>query len=123
MRTSLNSVRAPLPRLLALTSYGPLLSHQTVADLVGLSVAGASNLLERVDSAELLIEITQRWSWRLFLAPDLGIEFGDIRPSRGRPRAETPYCTVTRSRCHVRDLDAEMARIDRLLSDTSTRGT
>src|SRR3546814_10348684 len=40
------------------------------------SAAGASKLLERAVAADLLVEITQRRSWRLFLPPDLAVEFG-----------------------------------------------
>ncbi|WP_254515863.1 helix-turn-helix domain-containing protein [Novosphingobium sp. G106] len=81
-----------LPALLALSHHRPLLSPQAVADRLGLSVAGASKLLERAKEARLLEEITQRRTWRLFLTPDLAAEFGYVEPKAGRPTKEPlPY--------------------------------
>ena len=81
-----------------------------------MSIAGASKLLDRAAAAGLLIEITQRRSWRQFLAPDLAVEFGYARPKRGRPAKEPPALPVNRDLAVVFDaFDQEMERIDRLL--------
>lgn len=110
-----------LPRLLALTHHRPLLSPQGVADALALSVAGASKLLERAVAADLLVEITQRRSWRLFLPPDLAVEFGYAAPKRGRPAKEPPPLPASRDLTVAFDaFDQEMAAIDKLL--TSARG-
>lgn len=105
-----------LPRLLALSFARPLLSPQSVADALGLSVAGASKLLERAASAELMVEITQRRTWRQFLTPDLAVLFGFRKSKRGRPRVIPPALPVSRDLAGVLDaFDMEMAAIDRLL--------
>lgn len=108
-----------LPALLALAEFRPLLSPQSVADTLKLSVAGASKLLDRATAADLMVEITQRRSWRLFLVPDLAVEMGFIAARRGRPRKEPPSPPASRDLAQVYDaFDAEMARIDALLAKT-----
>src|SRR3546814_9322423 len=102
----------PLPRLLALAVHQPLLSPQAVANHLGLSVAVASKLLERAVTAELLVEITQLRSWRLFLPHDLAVEFGYAESKRGRPSIAPLALTATPA------LVAPFAR-KRVVSDTS----
>ena len=106
-----------LPALLGLSQHRPLLSPQSVAGLLGMSIAGASKLLDRAAAAGLLVAITQRRSWRQFLAPDLAVEFGYARPKRGRPAKEPPPLpAASRDLAEVFDsFDQEMERIDRLL--------
>lgn len=105
-----------LPALLALTQHRPLLSPQAVADRMNLSVAGASKLLERAKSAGLLVEITERRTWRLFLTPDLAREFGYVKPRLGRPAKEPPRPPRDHNLAAVFDaFDNEMAEIDALL--------
>ena len=116
-----------LPGLLALTIHQPLLSPQSVAGRLGISVAGASKLLKRAVTAELLIEITQRRSWRLFLPPDLATEFGHVSPKRGRPVKESPPLPASRALANVFDtFDREMAEFDTrfglLASEWTERG-
>ncbi|WP_337847830.1 hypothetical protein [Sphingomonas sp.] len=108
-----------LPSLTALSCHHPMLSPQSVADLLGMSVAGASKLLERAVSTGLLVEITRRRTWRVFLAADLAVEFGYAAPKRGRPRSEPPPLPASRDLASVFDaFDEEMAAVDRLLSRT-----
>lgn len=108
-----------LPALLALTHHRPLVSPQSVATVLGLSVAGAGKLLQRAATAGALVEITQRASWRLFLTPDLAAEFGYVRPKPGRPAKEPPPLPGDRDLSAVFDafdaFDDEMAEIDSLL--------
>jgi hypothetical protein len=105
-----------LPALLALSQHRPLLSPQSLADRLGMSIAGTSKLLDRAAAAGLLVEITQRRSWRLFLTPDMAITFGYVRPMRGRPAKEPPPLPVNRDLAAVFDaFDSEMAAIDNLL--------
>lgn len=106
-----------LPRLVALTCFQPLLGPQAVANRLGLSVAGASKLLERAASIGLLVEIVERRSWRLFLAADLAVAFGFAQPKRGRPRTEPPPLPADRAIAQVfDDFDRQMEEIDALLS-------
>jgi len=117
----LNAYRAgALPRLLALSLARPLLSPQSVADALDLSVAGASKLLDRAAEAELLVEITRRKTWRQFLTPDLAALFGFARPKRGRPRTTPPALPVSKDLAGVLEaFDREMAEIDRQLGTRS----
>ncbi|MCW1431971.1 hypothetical protein OLX23_22910 [Novosphingobium sp. JCM 18896] len=109
-----------LPALLALTQHRPLVSPQLVASDLGLSLAGASKLLERARAAELLVEITARKTWRLFLTPDLAAEFGFVAPKRGRPVKEAAPLPRDRELAAVFDaFDHEMAKIDALLARTA----
>ena len=105
-----------LPALLALIQYHPLLSPQSAAELLCMSIAGASKLIERAATTGLLVEITQRRSWRQFLTPDLAADFGYVRPKRGRPAKEPPPLPLDRDLASVFDaFDREMAAIDNLL--------
>lgn len=84
--------------------------------LLGMSVAGASKLLARGVTCGLLIEITQRRTWRVFLSTDLAVEVGYTPPKRGRPRNEHPPLPATRGLADLLDaFDQEMANIDELL--------
>ncbi len=109
-----------LPSLLALAQHRPLLSPQSVADLLSMSVAGASKLLDRAAAAGLVVEITRRRSWRLFLTPDLANDFGYLQAKRGRPAKEPSTPPADRGLASVLDaFDQEMAAIDRLLGNNS----
>ena len=109
-----------LPALLALIQHRPLVSPQSVAAQLSMSIAGASKLLTRAAAAGLLVEITQRRSWRLFLTPDMAVEFGYVRPKRGRPAKEPPPLPPSRDLASVFDaFDQEMAAVDRLLGNST----
>ena len=112
-----------LPRLLALTSFRPLLGPQSVATLLDMSVAGASKLLERAAEAGLLVEISHRRSWRQFLTPDLATAFGFVEPRRGRPRKEPPPLPADPKIAEAFDaFDREMAEIDAMLKSRASNG-
>jgi hypothetical protein len=105
-----------LPKLLALAIHQPLLSPQAVGEQLGITVTGASKLLGRAVGAGLLVSITQRRSWQLFLPPDLAIEFGYAAAKRGRPAQEPPPLPASRALADIfADFDEQMADIDRLL--------
>ncbi|KAK0332367.1 hypothetical protein LTR94_025178 [Friedmanniomyces endolithicus] len=105
-----------LPGLAALLHHRPLLSPQSLAELLSMSVAGASKLLGRAVDCGLLVEITQRRTWRVFLSTDLAIEFGFAAPKRGRPRNMVPPPPASRELSEVFDaFDREMENIDKLL--------
>lgn len=106
-----------LPSLIALSCHRPLLSPRSVSQLLSLSVAGASKLLERAVETGLLVEITRRRSWRVFLATDLSVDLGFAAAKRGRPKNEPPPLPASRDLTAVFDaFDTEMAAIDALLS-------
>ena len=106
-----------LPALAALSMFRPLLSPQRVSTLLDLSVAGASKLLERAVAAGLLVEITQRKTWRAFLAADLAVRFGFVKAKLGRPRHEPPPLPLDRDLAEIfDDFDLQMAQIDKMLA-------
>lgn len=112
-----------LPRLMALSHHQPLLSPQSVATTLGLTLAGASKLLERAAATGLLVEITQRRSWRLFLTRDTAVVFGFAAARRGRPRKPPPPLPATRDLAETfAAFDDEMSRIDKLLDRTAAGG-
>lgn len=109
-----------LPRLMALSHHQPLLSPQSVATHIGLTLAGASRLLERAAATGLLVEITQRRSWRLFLTRDLAVAVGFAAARRGRPRKPPPPLPPTRDLAETfAAFDDEMVRIEKLLDRTA----
>lgn len=111
-----------LIRLFALLQHRPLVSPQGISKMLGMSVAGASKLLERAVNADMLVEITARRSWRQFLTPDLAAEFGFITRPVGRPRSEPPPLPPTRDLGETFDeFDREMAAIDALLAGIGQR--
>ncbi|MDX3911706.1 MAG: hypothetical protein QHC67_18185 [Sphingobium sp.] len=112
-----------LPSLLALLLMRPMVSPQTVADMLQFSVAGASKLIQRAVAAGMLVEITKRKTWKAFLPPDLAVHFGFASPRRGRPRLDPPALPADRNMAAALDaFDTEMAAIDRLLSSRSNAG-
>lgn len=107
-----------LPALLALIQHRPLLSPQSVADSFAMSVAGASKLLDRAAAAGLLIEITKRRSWRLFLTPDLAVAFGYAQPKLGRPTNEPPPLPPSRDLAELFEaFDREIEQVDLFLAN------
>lgn len=112
-----------LPALLALSQHRPLLSPQSVADILGMSIAGACKLLTRAAAAGMLVEITQRRSWRLFLTTDLAADFGFAAARRGRPRHEPPSLPIDRRIAQMYDdFDRQIAEINALLGKRSPTG-
>ncbi|ATI80581.1 hypothetical protein A6768_11645 [Sphingobium yanoikuyae] len=113
-----------LPALAALTFHRPLLSPRSVSELLGMSVAGASKLLERAVEAGLVVEIGTRRTWRLFVTRDLAIDLGFAPPSRGRPRHEPPLPPAGRDLSQaVAAFDAQMEAMDKLLNRTGAGGS
>lgn len=109
-----------LPALLALIQHRPLVSPQSVAGLLAMSIGGASKLLSRAAAAGLLVEISQRRSWRLFLTTDLAVDFGFAEARRGRPRRESPPLPADRQIAQVYDdFDRQIAEINALLGKPS----
>ena len=107
-----------LVRLLALISVRPLLSPQSVAKTLDLTVGGAGKLLSRAAELKLVIEVSGRRAWKLYLAPDLAVSFGFIPAPRGRPPRAVIEAIPDRSLSEALDaFDREMAEIDQRLSN------
>lgn len=105
-----------LPSLLALSMSRPLLSPQSVANFLNMSVAGASKLLERAVGSGLIVEVTRRRTWRVFLSADVARAFGLVKPGPGRPRKEPPALDPTPDLSEVLSVfDEQMAEIELML--------
>lgn len=105
-----------LVKLVALISVRPLLSPQSTANALGLTLGGAGKLLARASELKLLVEVTGRRAWRLYLVPDLAVTFGFAPSPRGRPPKPPVEAMPDRSLADALDaFDREMAEIDRRL--------
>lgn len=104
--------------LLALLRRRPLISPLGVARALALSQSGAGKLLARAAEAGLVVEISGRTAWKLYLTPDLAVAFGYVARPRGRPpappRIEALDPVLAR-------FDAEMAAIDERLAALDAR--
>ncbi len=110
-----------LPRLCALSFLRPVLSPQSVAREFQMSVAGASKLLERAAAANLLVEISDRSTWRQFLSPDLAEQLGFVAPMRGRPTNLPGALPTSKDIASILEtFDTEMEAIDHLLQSRGT---
>jgi hypothetical protein len=106
-----------LVKLVALISVRPLLSPQSTADALGLTLGGAGKLLERATELKLLVEITGRRAWRRYLVPDLAITFGFMAAPRGRPPKPAMDVVPDRRMADAFDsFDREMAALDAKLA-------
>jgi hypothetical protein len=114
-RSSASTDRAP--SLFGRSDHSPSSSLTAIClEALGLTITGASKLLERGVGSGLLVEVTRRRSWRVFVAGDLAVAFGYASPQRGRPRLEPPPPADRSLRQVFDSFDEQMAEIDRLLS-------
>lgn len=114
---TLAQLRRPgqIPELLALLSQRPALSPRKVQLALGLTISGAGKLLARAAEFKLVAEVSGRQAWKLYLAPDLAIEYGFLDAPRGRPRkicAPLPRIDAT-----LRAFDQQMEEIDAKLKE------
>jgi hypothetical protein len=106
-----------LTRLVALLARRPLLSPQSVATRLGLTLGGAGKLLARSQSLGLTVEVTGRRTWRLYIPPDLAVTFGIVPAPRGRPSKAKSELMPDRPLSEALDaFDEEMAKIDMMLA-------
>lgn len=97
-----------LPHLGQLALARPLVSARLTADILGITLSGAGKLLTRAASNGLLVEVSGRASWRLYVTPDVGIALGMVAPPRGRPPSPPQ---------HTEKLDAALAEFDREMDE------
>lgn len=103
-----------LPELGRLVLVRPLISARSVSDAFEITLSGAGKLLARAASKHLLVEVSGRTSWRLYVTPDVGIAFGMVAPPRGRP--PSPPRPSKQLDAVLEEFDREMAAIDRILA-------
>lgn len=97
-----------LAQLGKLALVQPFMSARLTADTFGITLSGAGKLLMRAASKGLLIEVSGRASWRLYVTPDVGIALGMVAPPRGRPPSPPQ---------HTEKLDAALAEFDREMDE------
>lgn len=103
-----------LSELLAWSLKFPVLSPRNVSNHLGLSISGAGKLLTRAEAAGLLVEISGRRAWKVYVTADMAIGFGLIDRPRGRP--PSPLRTATPLNETLSRFDAEMKAIDQRLA-------
>ena len=108
-----------LAELLAWSLNFPVLSPRSVSDNLLLTISGAGKLLRRAEEAGLLVEISGRQAWKVYISADIAIGFGFLDRPRGRPPplwAGPPLNeTLLRS-------DAEMQSIGQRLAQLGVHG-
>ena len=110
-----------LVELLAWSLKCPVLSPRNVSEKLGLSISGAGKLLTRAEGAGLLVEISGRRAWKIYVSADIAIGFGFVDRPRGRPPSPlraAPPLNETLSR-----FDAEMKAIDQRLAQLGIHGS
>jgi len=88
----------------------PCLAARSLAPLLDLTISGAGKLLQRAARLGLLVETSQRGTWRSYVAPDIAIALGFVAPDRGRPRAAPRPFPALDTMLAV--FDSEMAALD-----------
>ncbi|MBW8910403.1 MAG: MarR family transcriptional regulator [Sphingomonas sp.] len=107
----LGEARKPgaLRALAAMSLREPILRPQQVARTLGLSRSGAGKLLDRAAEQGLLLEISGRLSWRVYMAPGLARRLRLTAPRQGRPAAPPALPARDELGASLAAFDAEMA--------------
>ncbi len=96
----------------------PLVTARLIADTFEITLSGAGKLLARAAAHRLLVEVSGRNSWRLYVTPDMGIALGMVSPPRGRP--PSPPRRTEELDTVLADFDKEMEEIDTLLQNVQS---
>ena len=103
-----------LGALLALLMITPVTTPREVAQTFDLTLSGAGKLLSRAAALDLVVEVSARQSWRVYLARDLAVRYGFVAAKRGRPLA--PVASSPPIDDALAQFDAEMAALDARLA-------
>ena len=106
----LGEARKPgaLRGLAALGLRAPILRPEQVGRALGVSRSGAGKVLERAAEHGLLVEISGRLSWRVYMAPGLARRLRLIAPRLGRPAIPPALPTHDDLGASLAAFDAEM---------------
>lgn len=102
-----------MPDLGKLALSRPFVTARLIADTFDITLSGAGKLLTRAASHRLLVEVSGRASWRLYVTPDVGIALGLLSPPRGRP--PSPPRRTESLKAVLAEFDRQMDDIDTLL--------
>lgn len=96
----------------------PLVTARLIADTFDITLSGAGKLLARAAAHRLLVEVSGRNSWRIYVTPDVGIALGMVSPPRGRP--PSPPRRTEKLDTVLANFDREMEEINTLLENVQT---
>ncbi|WP_232280449.1 hypothetical protein [Sphingomonas sp. PAMC 26605] len=107
-----------LRELLAMLQVAPLQTPEAVSRYLGLTLSGAGKLLQRAAQLDLVMEVSNRRSWRLYMTPDLAVAMGFEARPRGRPPRRSA-AIVTQPGSLLSAFDREMADWERRFGPTA----
>ena len=84
----------------------PVTSPTRTARLLKIGVSGAGKLLRRAAALDLIVEVSDRHNWQIYMSRDLAIRFGFRSAPLGRPAAASPPSPALDEA--LRRFDAEM---------------
>ncbi|WP_298463997.1 hypothetical protein [uncultured Erythrobacter sp.] len=64
----------------------PMLRPKKVAERLEMTIAGAGKVLSRAAALDLIVEVSERDSWKAYVTPDVGLALGLLTKPIGRPR-------------------------------------
>jgi len=102
-----------LRRLATLMMVAPVQSPEAVARRLKLTLSGAGKLLGRAASLGLVVEVSGRRAWRVYVVPDLAIALGFVAAPKGRPALRPALPPASRDLAAVlAQFDSELAAFD-----------
>lgn len=102
-----------LRRLTTLMMVAPVQSPEAVARRLKLTLSGAGKLLSRAAALGLVVEVSGRRAWRIYVVPDLAIALGLVATPKGRPAMRPALPPASRDLAAVlAEFDSELAAFD-----------
>ncbi|MEG3162864.1 hypothetical protein U1763_20375 [Sphingomonas sp. LB2R24] len=102
-----------LARLATLLMVAPVQSPEAVARRLKLTLSGAGKLLARAAAVGLVVEVSGRLAWRVYVVPDLAITLGFVAAPKGRPALRPGLPLPDRDLADIlAQFDSELAAFD-----------
>lgn len=102
-----------LGRLATLLMVAPVQSPEVVARRLKLTLSGAGKLLVRAAALGLVVEVSGRRAWRVYVVPDLAVTLGFVAAQKGRPALRPALPPANRDLAAVlAQFDSELAAFD-----------
>ena len=102
-----------LRRLATLLMVSPVQSPEVVARRLKLTLSGAGKLLIRAAALGLVVEVSGRRAWRVYVVPDLAVTLGFVAAPKGRPALRPTLPPANRDLAAVlAQFDSELAAFD-----------
>ncbi len=108
-----------LLKLFALLQLVPVVSPRMISQRLDVTISGAGKLLTRAVDLGLVVEVSGRQAWRIYMTRDLAIAFGFVAKPLGRPLAAArPESDLDPA---LAAFDREMAELDAMLARIGVR--